>query len=156
MSRLFSMGLGLAEESKDFMSRFLIMLVCAGVGFGAAFLALRWILAFCERWPSLTGARDFHHIHNTSVPRLGGLALVLAFLAVALAVVVIAPETFGEALKPGVVIGSSVAMFLLGFWDDLRPLGAVWMSSTVRAKAWARSSTSMSGGLSLPWCGWWA
>ena len=100
------------------------MLVCAGIGFGAAFLALQQILAYCERSPSLVGDHDFHHTHKTPVPRLGGLALVVGFLSVALSVALLAPQAFDEALKPWGVIGGSVAMFLLGFWDDLKPLGA--------------------------------
>ena len=114
----------MAEDSNDVMSRLLIMSVCTGVGFGAAFLALQRILAVCERSASLGGTHDFHHTHKTPVPRLGGLALVVAFLAVALAVVLIAPGAFDGALEPGVVIGGSVAMFLLGFWDDLQSIGA--------------------------------
>ena len=72
---------------------------------------------------SLRG-QDLHHTHKTPVPRLGGLALAAAFIGVEILIAVVWPEQ--RAKTPGrlVVLISSLAMFGLGFWDDLKPLGA--------------------------------
>jgi UDP-GlcNAc:undecaprenyl-phosphate GlcNAc-1-phosphate transferase len=68
--------------------------------------------------------RDLHHTHRTPIPRLGGLALAIAFIGVELLIAAVWPER--RALTPGrlAVVTSSLAMFALGFWDDLKPLGA--------------------------------
>lgn len=67
--------------------------------------------------------RMFHQTHTAPVPRFGGLALALALLVVAVAAVLIKRDweiTFSGLLLAGTVL----AMFVLGFWDDCRPLGA--------------------------------
>jgi len=67
---------------------------------------------------------DFHHVQGASKPRLGGLAMVVSFLMTALAAC-LCPLGEGESPRlRGVIISSALAMFLLGFWDDLKPLGA--------------------------------
>ena len=55
---------------------------------------------------------------------LGGLALAIAFIGIELFMAIAFPEQ--RAKTPGrlVVLLSSLAMFGLGFWDDLKPLGA--------------------------------
>jgi UDP-GlcNAc:undecaprenyl-phosphate GlcNAc-1-phosphate transferase len=67
---------------------------------------------------------DLHHTHLAPVPRLGGLALAAAFVTVELVIALFFPEQ--RAHTPGrlAVLISSLAIFAVGFWDDLRPLGA--------------------------------
>ncbi len=67
---------------------------------------------------------DFHHTHRTQVPRLGGVALAVAFAVVGLALLfAIAPAATSIRTR-GIIIIASLAMFGLGFLDDLRALGA--------------------------------
>jgi UDP-GlcNAc:undecaprenyl-phosphate/decaprenyl-phosphate GlcNAc-1-phosphate transferase len=72
----------------------------------------------------LVRGSEAHHTHSRPIPRLGGAILALAFVVLEILVEVAAPEQ--RAATPGrwVVIVSSLAMFALGFCDDLRPLGA--------------------------------
>ena len=66
---------------------------------------------------------EVHHTHEISVPRLGGLALAGALVAVTVA---------GSLLEPGflqknqrwLLVTTSLLMFILGLWDDLFTLGA--------------------------------
>jgi len=67
---------------------------------------------------------QFHQTHDHPISRLGGLALAVAFLILwALAYWVGGGTEEGNGLRL-VVLGGAVAMFAVGFWDDLRPLGA--------------------------------
>ena len=68
--------------------------------------------------------RDLHHTHQQPVPRLGGLALALAFVGAEIFIAVACPEQRAKTPNRLVVLLSSLAMFGLGFWDDLKPLGA--------------------------------
>src|SRR5271155_750940 len=67
---------------------------------------------------------EFHHAPKLSIARLGGVALAAAFAVVALAIPIFGSVTAANADTFGVVVFSSLAMFGLGFWDDVRPLGA--------------------------------
>src|SRR5438094_3547136 len=71
-----------------------------------------------------TAARTFHHTHQTPVSRFGGLALVAAFVVVALVGFIWFPADPVQTRMRLVIVVSSLAMFLLGFWDDVQPLGA--------------------------------
>jgi len=69
-------------------------------------------------------ARAFHHSHQASVSRLGGVALAAAFVVVTIVVFFWFPVS-GERLRTRlVIVGSALVMFALGLWDDLKPLGA--------------------------------
>lgn len=61
--------------------------------------------------------RHDRHIHQKGVYRIGGIAMVLSFLITILAdrYLVITPELYG------LLIGS-VAVMILGFWDDVREI----------------------------------
>jgi UDP-GlcNAc:undecaprenyl-phosphate GlcNAc-1-phosphate transferase len=67
---------------------------------------------------------DLHHTHQKSIPRLGGLALAAAFIGIEVFIAAIYPERRQRIQGREVVLISSLAMFALGFWDDLKPLGA--------------------------------
>ena len=103
---------------------FLNLVVFALTGF---FVCWGLIPLIC-RWSIGVGAtnqsRQYHHTHKVAVPRLGGIALASAFLVVAVLTFIFFGET-PERTWPNIalVIGS-LAMFWLGLWDDLRPLGA--------------------------------
>lgn len=71
------------------------------------------------------GAREpeAHHIHQTVVPRLGGAGLAAAFtVAAGLFLIWGSPESSRAEIKS--LLATALAMFALGLWDDLRPIGA--------------------------------
>jgi UDP-GlcNAc:undecaprenyl-phosphate GlcNAc-1-phosphate transferase len=94
------------------------------VGLVVSFLLIPVILEVARRNRLFQRPADLHHTHTTPVPRVGGLALAIAFLAVEGFILIFYPERRGGASSRLVVVLSSLAMFGLGFWDDLRPLGA--------------------------------
>jgi UDP-GlcNAc:undecaprenyl-phosphate GlcNAc-1-phosphate transferase len=69
--------------------------------------------------------REPKHVHHTPVPRLGGVALFLPFLA-AVGVSLLLPVERQDPLElhrlAGLVIGSAI-VFAVGVWDDKRELG---------------------------------
>jgi UDP-GlcNAc:undecaprenyl-phosphate/decaprenyl-phosphate GlcNAc-1-phosphate transferase len=69
-------------------------------------------------------AQDLHHGLQPAVPRLGGLALVAAFVAIELSQAILYTGGRERLSESWVVALSSLAMFGVGFWDDLKPLGA--------------------------------
>ena len=100
------------------------MMSCALVGMGIVFLAIPLILQATRVTRLFQGRQDFHHTHQQPIPRLGGLALAMAFVGVEVFIVALCPEQRARTPNRLVVLLSSLAMFGLGFWDDLKPLGA--------------------------------
>lgn len=87
-------------------------------------LVVCWaLIPLIQRMTSSRG-NEFHHTHKTTVSRLGGVALVTAFAAVAAAAFIVAPQTVTNWSTRMLIVVSSLAMFGLGLWDDLRPIGA--------------------------------
>lgn len=100
-------------------------ILCAGLGFVTALLLLPVII----RRRNAVLATDaptpsFHHTHKSPVSRLGGIALAVAFAVVALVIFIFFPVNEERTRTRLVIVSSSLAMFLLGLWDDLKPLGA--------------------------------
>jgi UDP-GlcNAc:undecaprenyl-phosphate GlcNAc-1-phosphate transferase len=100
------------------------IITCGLAGFTIAFSAVLITLRNLRPQGAFQRGADLHHTHKAPVPRFGGLALAVAFLGVELLV-----EFFYSAHRertPGrlVVVLSSLAMFGVGFWDDIKPLGA--------------------------------
>ncbi len=58
------------------------------------------------------------------MPRLGGIALASAFAVCALTILLFSSISAANAQTLLVILISSLAMFGLGLWDDLRPLSA--------------------------------
>jgi len=91
-------------------------------------LTTAWLLipVIIRRSWALLAARgySFHQTHSVPVPRFGGLALVVPFVLNVLAAYLVVGFT-GRSVKEdwGMVL-AALAMFGLGFADDLRPLGA--------------------------------
>ena len=70
------------------------------------------------------GAREFHHTHAQPVSRLGGIVFAASFVVVLFVTFIWFPAEDAHSQLRVVVAGTSLAMFALGFWDDLKPLGA--------------------------------
>ena len=103
---------------------FLPVIVCIFAGFLGCWGMVPVIRKFMERRASPARGGEFHHTHHQAVPRFGGLALAVGFTAVAVLVLIFTPlgaTPFSSRLA--MVLGS-LAMFGLGFWDDIRPVGA--------------------------------
>ena len=100
------------------------MMCCAVVGLAIVlavvplFLRIGWLRALVQR------GRDLHHIHQRPIPRLGGLALLIAYAGVEAFIALFCPEARSKLAGRPVVLLGSLAMFGLGFWDDIKPLGA--------------------------------
>jgi UDP-GlcNAc:undecaprenyl-phosphate GlcNAc-1-phosphate transferase len=103
---------------------FWMLISCTLVGMGIVFLLIPPALASVWVRGPFQQRQDPHHTHHQPIPRLGGLALAIAFIGVELFLAVAFPEQ--RAKTPGrlAVVLSSLAMFGLGLWDDLKPLGA--------------------------------
>lgn len=92
-------------------------------GFGAVISLL--VISFVLRYPELVGHRSqFHHGQKVEKSRLGGVGIAAAFVVLSIAAAAFFQFPSAEKHTGSVVICSSLAMFLLGFWDDIKPLGA--------------------------------
>ena len=105
------------------LSSWLQILTCFALGFVVCW-ALTRVILYRAKKAAFTRERDFHHAHKEPIPRLGGLAFVSAFSVVALAILCCTNILVGDAITLAVIVLSSLAMFALGFWDDLHSLGA--------------------------------
>jgi len=69
-------------------------------------------------------ASESHHTHTVPVPRLGGIALAGAMVAVVLLFSLVLGTKFLLHSQLWAVIAASLAMFAVGLWDDFSALGA--------------------------------
>ena len=74
--------------------------------------------------PRRNESEDFHHGQGVPVSRFGGLALVVSFVVVYWIIKVFLPLTAADAVVYRTILIAALAMFGLGFWDDLKPIGA--------------------------------
>ncbi|MBI3652595.1 MAG: undecaprenyl/decaprenyl-phosphate alpha-N-acetylglucosaminyl 1-phosphate transferase [Acidobacteria bacterium] len=104
----------------------LIYLECFVAALLLSFVLTRTIrnLAVNRRW--LPAQFSKHHIHNTPVPRLGGVAIYASFASVTGVLIFAAKflhvdtglplRTISHILLAGTIV------FLVGLWDDIRPV----------------------------------
>lgn len=104
-------------------STYLPVIWCAVLGFGLAFFVIPLIIKAASRLGVSRGP-DAHHTNQTPICRLGGLALVAAFVGTELFIAALFPEHRTLIHGRTTIVLGSLAMFALGFVDDLRPLGA--------------------------------
>ncbi len=93
------------------------------LGMGIVFLLVPPIQRRCRRANLFLRPPDLHHTHKAPVPRVGGIALAAAFVGIEIFIAACFPAR-GEAGQHAVILAGSLAMFALGLWDDLTPLGA--------------------------------
>ena len=94
----------------------------AGMAVSLAIIPL--ILRVCARSPRLQRPSDLHHGSRPSIPRMGGLALVLAYVGLLLLPSGFAAIETHDPRHQWLILLAPLAMFAVGFWDDLKPLGA--------------------------------
>ena len=92
---------------------------------GTVLVLIPATLRYCARSPLDRRALDLHHAHKIEVPRLGGISLAVAFTILNLGLLLLSPDRV-EIREAWILPVTSLAMFGLGLWDDLRPLGAKW------------------------------
>lgn len=99
-----------------------IALFLGGVGLAVTLAVVPLILSRLAPLVAHLRDKQLHQAHGAPVPRLGGIALAVAF------VVILVITFFVRDSQPSgtrIILGlSSLAMFGLGLWDDLIPLGA--------------------------------
>jgi UDP-GlcNAc:undecaprenyl-phosphate GlcNAc-1-phosphate transferase len=100
------------------------IVICGLLGMGIVLLMVPAILKAAGPSNRFRRGEDLHHTHEGAIPRLGGLALVVAFIGVEILIAALWPEERERMPERSAVLISSLAMFALGFWDDLKPLGA--------------------------------
>jgi UDP-N-acetylmuramyl pentapeptide phosphotransferase/UDP-N-acetylglucosamine-1-phosphate transferase len=116
------------------------ILACLALGFFICWSLIGLILKQSAKLATAR-AKDFHHGHTSPIPRLGGVAIACAFVAVALAVALCtAVPPAGQGVLC-VIVFTSLAMFVLGLWDDLRPLGAKFKLRFTSVTSVSSSST---------------
>ena len=102
------------------------VLIVSILGITTSMLLIPPVLRFGHAAALLERPNDLHHTHSRPVPRLGGAVLVVAFIVVEAYIAGFHPELRAGTPKRNVIIAGSLAMFALGFWDDVRPLRAGW------------------------------
>src|SRR6266536_1893991 len=93
------------------------------LGLGIVFLLIPLILKLCRHTKWFERAPDLHHTHKTPIPRVGGIALAAAFLGIEAFLSIFFPEQ-GDPRQLRIIVGTSLAMFGIGLWDDIGSLGA--------------------------------
>ena len=68
-------------------------------------------------------AKELHHTHHVAVSRLGGIGLAGAFAAIG-AFFLGGDFPHAEKITCRTIMIPALAMFALGLWDDLKPVGA--------------------------------
>ena len=97
-------------------------IVSAILGWGIVLLVTPCLLKAGDRL-NRNCRTDFHHRSGEAIPRVGGLALALAFVAPQFIWSIWGLDQEELRSKTAVVTFGCLAIFALGFWDDLQPLG---------------------------------
>jgi UDP-GlcNAc:undecaprenyl-phosphate GlcNAc-1-phosphate transferase len=100
-----------------------LLLVFFGIGLATAWPLIPVIIRRSQGTVEARG-HSFHQTHTTAVPRFGGLALAISFVIIvicACAFLSIPKDRTRDNLG---MVAAALAMFALGFVDDIRPLGA--------------------------------
>ncbi len=96
-------------------------------GYFLAAAALAFLLTPFAAWVAArAGAVDqpaARKVHVRPIPRLGGLAIFGSVVLCLGAAIGLSPELWGASPWPSVIVGSLI-VYLLGFTDDVNPLGA--------------------------------
>ncbi len=103
------------------------------IGYAIAFLAPVLLMMMITPWvivlANKIGAIDTpeaRKVHTTVTPRLGGLAIFISMSITTFILLLLMPNVFDDimqnTLQVFIIAASVMAMFVLGFWDDLKPL----------------------------------
>ena len=102
----------------------LLPILCILVGFITSWGLIPVIRRHSATLDRSVRGTEFHHSQQQSVSRFGGLALAVAFAVVALSLALVLPTVFTTFNTRAAIVIGALAMFGLGFLDDMRPIGA--------------------------------
>jgi UDP-GlcNAc:undecaprenyl-phosphate GlcNAc-1-phosphate transferase len=90
----------------------------------------RWVRNFATAHGWVAPPELDRHVHTTSVPRIGGVAIFVSFVVVA-GLATLLPRWTGITLVLPArtivsILGSAFIIFLLGLYDDVRFVGPYW------------------------------
>src|SRR5262245_13846246 len=94
------------------------------IAWGMVRLGTPRLLKSCARLNSCR-APDQHHSPRSPVSRLGGLSLAAAYFAIEWLMFLADDEEIKWGMDSLLVNSAPLAMFALGFWDDLKRLSAI-------------------------------
>jgi UDP-GlcNAc:undecaprenyl-phosphate GlcNAc-1-phosphate transferase len=100
------------------------MAACALGGLVLALVTTPLVRMISVRYGLVDRAAQFHDAHTVAVPRMGGIVLFCAFALLVAGILVFSCAEETIPVEIWTLAGTSLAMFVLGFWDDLHPLGA--------------------------------
>ena len=92
----------------------------------SSFILTRFVRNLAKAHGWVAAPASDRHVHTEPLPRLGGVAIFLSFfLSIAWAMLVTSrhPETFISWGRMGTILLAGSLVFLLGVYDDLRPVG---------------------------------
>jgi UDP-GlcNAc:undecaprenyl-phosphate GlcNAc-1-phosphate transferase len=92
---------------------FIAFLIAAAV----SYMATPLVMKLAKLVGAIDVPRDDRRVHTVPIPRLGGLAIFLGFMAGLVYLTHIDPRLFG------VIIGAAIIV-VMGFFDDIKPLPA--------------------------------
>lgn len=99
--------------------------IIALAGAATSWSLVHLILRYCRRNSEAVRAGEFHHESTGEiVPRFGGLALAATFVVAGLVYGLLEGWTVLLRKDSITVLTASLAMFAVGFFDDIKPLGA--------------------------------
>lgn len=99
----------------------ILSVVCGLVGAVVALLVTPQLLRLAGKGVGLDEPDAYRKQHGRAVSRLGGVPLMVAFILIVALTGLLRPQQIERWLVAGLLV---MLMFVLGFWDDLRPLGA--------------------------------
>lgn len=102
----------------------LLPILCILVGFITSWGLIPVIRRHSATLDRSVRGTEFHHSQQQSISRFGGLALAVAFAVVALSLALVLPTVFTTFNTRAAIVIGALAMFGLGFLDDMRPIGA--------------------------------
>jgi len=107
-----------------------LYLLCFLFSVVLAAVCTRFVRNRAIRWGWATGPQLDRHIHTTSVPRLGGIAVFFSFVFIGTTAVLVSKYAgFGHLLPVSALLSVLVAgslIFVLGLYDDFRGISPYW------------------------------
>jgi UDP-GlcNAc:undecaprenyl-phosphate/decaprenyl-phosphate GlcNAc-1-phosphate transferase len=105
-------------------------LLCFLISVALSLVFTRWVRNYATARGWVATPELDRHVHTTSVPRLGGVAIFGSFMMVAIAAMLL-PKWTGPTLALPArtvfsIFGSALIIFLLGLCDDVRFVGPYW------------------------------
>ncbi len=94
------------------MEKYLIAFVAA---LAVSFLTTPFIKKLAIRIGAIDVPKDDRRVHDKPIPRLGGLAIYISFMAVVIALVPFSTKLFG-------ILAGATLIVMLGVVDDIKPL----------------------------------